>query len=152
VIEQCDRWFAKSKHREDASYKVRMSAKKGELMNLARGQLDKIGIHRWFLPNRNPFSLSWHSSHPPQSWFAEGEDVHSKITRPELVPILNDQTAFDSLYISTTQRAIEYYAEGKRRKFALKLHGDLAAFDRQVSFYIHIISNRVDIYILTLIL
>lgn len=130
IIEQCDRWIAKSKHRDDASYKIRMSAKKGELMNLARSQLDKIGIHRGFLPNKNPFSLSWHSSHPPQPRFADGQDINSKITRPELVEILNDQAAFDSLYISTTQRAIECYADGKRRKFALKLHADLAAFDR----------------------
>jgi hypothetical protein len=45
---------------------------------------------------------------------------------------LADKGKFDELYISTTQRAIEYYAEGKRRKFALKLHGDLAAFDLSV--------------------
>jgi hypothetical protein len=58
--------------------------------------------------------------------------VNSKITRNELTQSLVDKGKFDELYLSTTQRAIEYYAEGKRRKFALKLHGDLAAFDLSV--------------------
>jgi hypothetical protein len=43
-----------------------------------------------------------------------------------------DKGRFDELYLSTTQRAIDYYAEGKRRKFALKFHGDLAAFNLSV--------------------
>lgn len=64
-----------------------------------------------------------------------GKAVNSKITRNELMQALADKGKFDELYISTTQRAIEYYAEGKRRKFALKLHGDLAAFDLSVLLF-----------------
>jgi hypothetical protein len=57
---------------------------------------------------------------------------------------LADKGKFDELYMATTQRAIEYYAEGKRRKFALKLHGDLAAFDLSVLiFSLHLHTTAV---------
>lgn len=56
--------------------------------------------------------------------------MSSKISNSDLVGCLRDQSAFDTLYVAITQRAIEYYADGRRRKFALKLHGDLAALDQ----------------------
>ncbi|KAG8828096.1 hypothetical protein FRC17_007623 [Serendipita sp. 399] len=131
IIEQCDEAYAQftSLHKS-SSFIVQYSAKRGELVQLSRNQLDKIGIHLGFLPNKPPFSLSWHTSEEKVTpRFANGETVNSKITREELVSTLRNQNSFDSLYVSTTQRAIEYYVEGKRRKFALKLHGDLAALD-----------------------
>lgn len=116
-------------------FMVQYAAKKGELIDLARNQLDKIGIHLGFLPNSAPFSLCSPSITPK---FADGKPVSSKITRTELVEILGDKAKFDDLYVKTTQRAIELYAEGKRRKFALKLHGDLAAFDQYVESFVRI--------------
>jgi trafficking protein particle complex subunit 10 len=83
-----------------------------------------------FLPNSPPFSLSWHNpSAIPKLPLSNRDSITSKISRKELAAALGDKEAFDSLYVSITQKAIELYAEGKRRKFALKLHGDLAAFD-----------------------
>jgi len=64
--------------------------------------------------------------------FAGGQQLSTKISRTELVDALNDQPAFDKLYIEMTQRAIDVYAKGHRRKFALKLHGSLAALDLYV--------------------
>lgn len=52
-----------------------------------------------------------------------------KISRAELIASLNDKEAFHELYVQITNRAIELYAKAGRRKFALKLHGDLAALD-----------------------
>lgn len=88
-------------------------------------------MHVGHLPNKPPFSLSWHEScNTPR--FAGGQPLSTKISRTELVGALSNQQAFDKLYIETTQQAIDMYAKGHRRKFALKLHGSLAALDLYV--------------------
>lgn len=46
-----------------------------------------------------------------------------------MLKALDDREAFYSTYIKITNRAIELYAAGGRRKFALKMHGSLAALD-----------------------
>ena len=51
------------------------------------------------------------------------------ITRTELLASLEEQDALYDLYTKVTNRAIELYATAGRRKFALKLHGSLAALD-----------------------
>ncbi|KAG8757193.1 hypothetical protein FRC14_002285 [Serendipita sp. 396] len=132
IIKQCDEAYTQftSLHKI-SSFTLQYSAKRGELVHLSRYQLDKIGIHLGYLPNKPPFSLCWHTSGEEITpRFADGQPLNSKITRDELIAALRSKEEFDALYISTTQRAIEYYAEGKRRKFALRLHGDLAALDR----------------------
>ena len=88
-------------------------------------------MHVGHLPNKPPFSLSWHESCGAPK-FADGQPVSTKISCTELVEALSNQQAFDVLYIEMTQRAIDMYAKGHRRKFALKLHGSLAALDLYV--------------------
>ena len=51
------------------------------------------------------------------------------ISNPELLECLGNQTAFYDLYIKLTNRAIDAYVKAGRRKFAVKLHGSLAALD-----------------------
>lgn len=52
-----------------------------------------------------------------------------KISNTEVVASLEDRDVFYELYIRTTNRAIDMYAKAGRRKFALKMHGSLAALD-----------------------
>jgi len=61
----------------------------------------------------------------------ERKDVHSshKISRVEILSAIKDQAAFYDLYVNLTNRAIDTYAKGNRRKFAVMLHGKLAALD-----------------------
>ena len=51
------------------------------------------------------------------------------ISNLELLKCLGDRTAYYDLYIKLTNRAIETYVKAGRRKFALRLHGSLAALD-----------------------
>ncbi len=51
------------------------------------------------------------------------------ISNPDLLMCLGDRTAYYDLYIKLTNRAIEAYVKAGRRKFALRLHGSLAALD-----------------------
>ena len=54
------------------------------------------------------------------------------ISNPELLECLGNQTAFYDLYIKRTNHAIDAYVKAGRRKFAVKLHGSLAALDVSV--------------------
>ena len=51
------------------------------------------------------------------------------ISQPALVACFHDKEAFYELYNALTNKAIDLYARAGRRKFALKLHGSLAALD-----------------------
>jgi hypothetical protein len=77
-------------------------------------------------------SPSTPSSSTPQ------ERLSQKITQPEILSSIEDIDAFYDLYINVTNRAIDMYAKAGRRKFALKLHGSLAALDvyAQPSLYV----------------
>ena len=61
----------------------------------------------------------------------EGNDTHSsqKLSRAEILSAIKDQAAFYDLYVNLTNRTIDTYAKGNRRKFAVMLHGKLAALD-----------------------
>lgn len=52
-----------------------------------------------------------------------------KISRAEILSAINDRAAFYDLYVNLTNRTIDTYAKGNRKKFAVMLHGKLAALD-----------------------
>jgi hypothetical protein len=81
-------------------------------------QLDIIGIRLGHLPARLPFSAS-----------NMEEDKPSQGGESELLKPLQDASAFYERYIALTNRAIDLYVKSGRKKFALRLHGDLAAVD-----------------------
>ncbi|GJJ15396.1 hypothetical protein Clacol_009672 [Clathrus columnatus] len=128
VVSECDKWIASSNLDTAATSSV--SAAKGELLELARIQLDKIGIHFGHLPNAVPFSMSLYNHGPesePTTPTTPTDASEQKITNKMLLESMNNQAAFDNLYLDTINRAIELYVKGGRRKFALRLHGFLAA-------------------------
>ncbi|EEB93507.1 hypothetical protein MPER_07821 [Moniliophthora perniciosa FA553] len=121
VVEQSDLWVA------DLSLDPSLSAfnaGKAELVELARHQLDMIGIKIGHLPLKPPFS-----SVSTSQVVNEKPSPSNQITNSQLLATFSDKEAFYELYVQTTNRAIELYAKSGRRKFALKLHGSLAALD-----------------------
>jgi hypothetical protein len=79
--------------------------------------LDILGVSFGHLPARVPFSTLAVDTKPETG------------NEAELLKSLRDSTAFYDLYIAITNRAIDLYAKSGRKKFALRLHGDLAALD-----------------------
>ncbi|KAJ3896581.1 trafficking protein particle complex subunit 10 [Lentinula edodes] len=122
AVEQCDAW---SSSVDLDAKRPAFNAGKAELLELARNQLDMLGIETRFLPCKPPFSSALlvprPENLPPKST--------ESISNTQLSTALKDQDAFYDLYILTTNRAIDLYAKSGRRKFALKLHGSLAALD-----------------------
>ncbi|KAG7092380.1 hypothetical protein E1B28_008737 [Marasmius oreades] len=119
VVEQCDLWVAELGL--DPSISL-YNAGKAELIQLARNQLDAIGIEVGHLPRNPPFSSAL-ASHGKYGSSA------GQISNAQLLATLKDKETFYDLYILITTRAIDLYAKAGRRKFALKLHGSIAALD-----------------------
>ncbi|KAK7014963.1 trafficking protein particle complex subunit 10 [Favolaschia claudopus] len=122
VVDQCDTWAA-GLNLQGAMLST-FNAGKGELLELARHQLDVIGVKIGHLPVRPPFS---NSHHPPSSSGSATSD--KKISSADILQCLQTSDAFYDIYVGITNRAIDMYAKAGRRKFALKLHGSLAALD-----------------------
>lgn len=124
ALEQADIWASNIKLEGTALNQF--NACKAELLELARNQLDVFGIRLGFLPSKPPFSMSLPSVPVvPQ----EARRESRIISNPDLLKCLGDRTAYYDLYIKLTNRAIEAYVKAGRRKFALRLHGGLAALD-----------------------
>ncbi|KAL1742258.1 trafficking protein particle complex subunit 10 [Schizophyllum fasciatum] len=120
VVEQCDSWLRA--FRVEGPKVAALNAGKGELLELARIQLDNIGISAGHLPCKAPFANAYHGP-------AAATQSATKISNRELQSAIDDSNLFYDLYIRTTKAAIDMYAKAGRRKFALKLHGSLAALD-----------------------
>ena len=91
-------------------------------------KLDILGIGACFLPSQPPFS----NALPRISEKSESEPSptdFTRISRADLKSALSEKDSFFELYANLTNRAIELYAGAGRRKFALKMHGSLAALD-----------------------
>ncbi|KAI0831480.1 trafficking protein particle complex subunit 10 [Trametes gibbosa] len=126
VVDQCDEWARPLQLSKSAS--STFSAAKGELVELARSQLDIFGEAAGHLPNKPPFSLALPESYNA-SKASQITEASQTISRTDLSAVILDREAFYELYVVVTNRAIELYASAGRRKFALKLHGSLAALD-----------------------
>lgn len=68
----------------------------------------------------------------PSSPLPEKRSSSQRISKYEIMLAIGDSEAFYDLYCSISNRAIDLYVKAGRRKFALKLHGCLAALDKYV--------------------
>ncbi|EJD39309.1 hypothetical protein AURDEDRAFT_71368 [Auricularia subglabra TFB-10046 SS5] len=131
VVQQCDKW-ADGFQLEGALLSTYNSVK-GELYELARNQVEKLGVQLGHLPHTPPFTMSLPApSRPgtPTSTSSASTVKHSgKISCEPILAAMKSRETFDKLYVSVTNRAIAMYDKGGRRKFALKLHGCVAALD-----------------------
>ncbi|KAG9041581.1 hypothetical protein FS837_012056 [Tulasnella sp. UAMH 9824] len=127
VVNQCDAW-ADAASLEPPTM-VSLNAAKAELLDLARSQLDKIGIRKGYLPSVHPFSMSLPSSDLESAQAPPPEPGEARISSADLIEALRGRDEFDRLYITTTNRTIQTFNSCSRRRFALKLHASLAALD-----------------------
>lgn len=127
VVDQCDTWATTTEL--DGIQLARFSASKGELLELAKTQLDIIGVKVGHLPKKLPFATTCMEEaalHPEQ---ISKRSSTRRISNHEIILAIRDKEAFYDLYCATSNRAIDMYVKAGRRKIALKLHGFLAALD-----------------------
>ncbi|KIJ16879.1 hypothetical protein PAXINDRAFT_162498 [Paxillus involutus ATCC 200175] len=130
VVDQCDTWVSSMPEMEGVRL-ARYSASKGELIELAKSQLDILGVRAGHLPSKQPFSLAIPAaatvSHSPL--MSDKRSSAHRISNYEITLAVGESEAFYDLYTTISNRAIDMYVKAGRRKFALKLHGSLAALD-----------------------
>ncbi|KWU42169.1 hypothetical protein RHOSPDRAFT_36290 [Rhodotorula sp. JG-1b] len=138
IVAACEAKLA-SQHASMPS--VALVAVKAELLELAKKQLDKLGIFAGHLPALHPFTMSLNEAPPipasaassasTPSTSAPNSATRPPVTRQDLLDAIERQEVFDELYIDLTQRAVQAYQFTKRRRCAAKLHAGLAALDHE---------------------
>ncbi|GAA5964623.1 hypothetical protein JCM3765_007645 [Sporobolomyces pararoseus] len=110
-------------------------AVKAELLELAKKQLDKIGMGAGHLPMVHPFSMSLNEISPsrPTSPAASQPADRPPVSRKDLLDAISDQTIFDKLYIDLSQKTIQAYQTSGRKRCAIKLHAGLAGLENHRS-------------------
>ncbi|KAL5529216.1 hypothetical protein ACEPAG_5190 [Sanghuangporus baumii] len=127
AVETCDEW-ARARETESIPQNS-FNAGKGELLTAARTQLDKLGVRLGYLPAEPPFSNSVEHGEQTDSTPAVNRRASRQISNPDILGFLDNKASFYDSYIRLTNKAIDLFVKAGRRKFALKLHGSLAALD-----------------------
>lgn len=127
VVDQCDKWAPTTEL--DGIQLARFSASKGELLELAKTQLDIIGVKVGHLPKKPPFATTSMEETALNLEQISERSSTQRISNHEVMLAIGGEEAFYDLYCATSNRAIDMYVKAGRRKFALKLHGFLAALD-----------------------
>ncbi|CAE6360024.1 unnamed protein product [Rhizoctonia solani] len=145
VIDECDTWMESASGQESLTDTrgTSYSAAKCELLELARVQLDKIGIRAGHLPRTAPFSASLPEqetkSRPSSAAYdpyASAPDSNNEehrrisrlgVTNAHLLEAIDNVAAFDDLYKGLVMRIIETCQSSGRLRTAAQLRGILAA-------------------------
>ncbi|CAG8761156.1 6088_t:CDS:2, partial [Acaulospora colombiana] len=128
VVNECEELFSLTSL--DDHTLMAFNAAKGELLDLARKQLDKLGIHYGHLPDSLPFTTALGEATLPISPGSESENMKKfTITNKELKEAIeiDDYSKFDILYLSLTNRALKAYEGSTRVRSSYRLSGDVAA-------------------------
>ena len=93
-------------------------------------KLDKVGIRLGYLPNEPPFSSVFDANEEvTKPSAAEKKRFSQSVSSQDILSSINSKPSFFDMYTKLTNRAIDQFVKAGRRKFALKLHGSLAALD-----------------------
>lgn len=150
IVDECGRWAEDDG--VDQSVLDSFVGIKAELLELARKQLDKLGISSGHLPLVHPFSMSLNET-PSSAPISPTSPTAPKsgVTRHDLFQAVADVESFDKLYVELTNRSIGAYSASGRKRCGLKLHATLAALEdlrnRPLSsqkLYSHLPAHYVD--------
>ncbi|KAG9285997.1 hypothetical protein G9A89_022673 [Geosiphon pyriformis] len=128
VVNECEELAVASLRDTDEAFLNEFNTAKSGLLDLARKQLDKLGIFYEHLPSDIPFVTALSHFPTQSSNLIEGEPKKkSSITNPLLLSALDSAEAFDHLYLSQTNKALRAYEGSTRTRSLLRLQGDVAA-------------------------
>ncbi|KAH7339043.1 trafficking protein particle complex subunit 10 [Rhizoctonia solani] len=145
VVDECDGWMEAGGGQESLSDTKGSgyTAAKCELLELARKQLDKIGIRAGHLPRAAPFSTSLPDhdtkSRPSSTIYephAAVSDSNSEehrrfsrlgVTNSHLLEAIDSVTVFDDIYKQLVMRIIEACQSSGRSRTVMQFQGILAA-------------------------
>ncbi|TYJ56733.1 hypothetical protein B9479_002503 [Cryptococcus floricola] len=139
VVEKCDHWSCIDRPNGDYSGLTAYESARSELLDIARIQVERLGVSIGHLPNEYPFQ----QPAPPQQsrsgdvLFEDPSEISQppspvKSNRPELsnpilLPAIASQADFIPLYRDLTIQAIEAYEKCNKRASAIRPKTDLVA-------------------------
>ncbi|GAA6060213.1 hypothetical protein JCM10212_002292 [Sporobolomyces blumeae] len=129
IVETCEKAFT-----NDAPA-IGFVAVKAELLELAKKQLDKIGMGAGHLPMVHPFSMSLNETSPPRPTSPSTIPPSDRppVSRRDLIEATSNRDVFDKLYVELSQKTIQAYQSSGRKRCAIKLHAGLAGLEHHRS-------------------
>lgn len=137
VVEQCQACLILRGHTNMSAVDDQLSpafhSNKSELLDLARRQLDRIGIYAGHLPASGPFDALALANHGDGGGSVEhepsSEDQAKLPSRPELIQAIQSRDYFDSQYLALCERILVGWNTPSRQRSFLRVKTILAAFD-----------------------
>ncbi|WVR03511.1 hypothetical protein IAU60_000502 [Kwoniella sp. DSM 27419] len=146
IVSRCDQWSQMDRPNGDYSGLVAYESARSELLDIARIQVERIGVSAGHLPPIYPFNPAT-SPYPPtaqdvlfessSNGLSDDEDLaHSPeqaqgerpaLTNEQLIDAQNDEKNCRALYLSLTRKTIKAYEACGKINSVVRLKADLAA-------------------------
>ncbi|WVQ80318.1 hypothetical protein IAT38_002423 [Cryptococcus sp. DSM 104549] len=143
IVAKCDQWSRIDRPNNDYSGLIAYESARSELLDIARIQVERLGVAAGHLPNTYPFqppsapiptkddvlfegsSSASSSASPPAS--PRTAPTRPPLSNQVLLDALSDPQNFTSLYTALTQKSLTAYEKCGKLGSAVRLKADLAA-------------------------
>jgi hypothetical protein len=148
LVDHCDEWSRIDRPNNDYSGLIAYESARSELLDIARVQVERIGVESGHLPDQYPFRRTRNIAKLKTGLGADGSDIqHSPGSQPPLsnqtfVNALESQEAYLELYSKLTTDALEAYSACGKGNSAIRLKADLAA----LALYLQEWGSAYDLY------
>ncbi|TXT05006.1 hypothetical protein VHUM_03826 [Vanrija humicola] len=139
IVANCDEWSKLERPNNDYSGLIAYESARSELLDIARVQVERIGVGAGHLPDRYPFQPTAIVAAPPDAVLfedsAENGDGRTPaeikprptLTNRTIIYALESPEAFKALYADLTRSALSAYEACGKLNSAIRLKVDLAA-------------------------
>ena len=141
IVQNCDEWSRIDRPNGDYSGLIAYESARSELLDIARVQIERVGVGCGHLPNQYPFASSILLS------MSEAEDVlfessengsviqedhnavmeRASVSNGQILQAMEDQNRFLDLYLHLTKKAISAYEACGKGNSVIRLKADIAA-------------------------
>lgn len=139
LVAHCDEWSRLERPNNDYSGLIAYESARSELLDIARVQVERIGVASGLLPREYPFKQTKTLSPGGEEVLFESSDSGSAagdgdqgpsrplISNTTILSALDDRTAFLSLYEDLTRQALTAYEACGKGNSMVRLKASLAA-------------------------
>lgn len=131
-MERCDEWSRIDRPNNDYSGLIAYESARSELLDIARVQVERLGVAVGHLPDRYPFSRS--KDLTPESLQSEegandetSSNSRASLSNKTITAAIESKEKFLELYKKLTNEALDAYQACGKGNSAVRLKADLAA-------------------------
>ncbi|KAK1926038.1 trafficking protein particle complex subunit 10 [Papiliotrema laurentii] len=140
IVRKCDEWSRIDRPNGDYSGLIAYESARSELLDIARTQVERIGVAVGHLPDEYPFAPSSTPAPVNDDVLFESSDnglsdgpgddtpsPRSSLSNQQLLAAIADKANFQALYTTLTKRTITAYQACNKVNSVIRLKADLAA-------------------------